>query len=229
MSRANSKGILVLLSVCLISMTGWSQDVLVPVHIQFRLLVSILHYEISFHERVSRHQHRQDTSDTGAVEGSIEVDSSFVSGNDAAVNNIHLMVLYQAENRKSAVIKEKLMAYIDQDKVAEIRDFNLVTMEHSYQNSEIFDSIALSQDIEIVIVAPLFGVDWKKLFAVTQKNDILSFSTVPENIEKGASVCISVKDNMPQIIINKHSTLAEGVEFSKELYANPSVIEYDSE
>ncbi|MBM4166165.1 MAG: DUF4154 domain-containing protein [Ignavibacteria bacterium] len=126
-------------------------------------------------------------------------------------------VVYQNTFRNSLVVKEQfcsLLENISEGKISGIL-FRYVPIDFS-EKSNLLQTVE-SESIDVLYICPLRTVELASIITVSQTHHALTFTGVPEYVERGISTGVGLKGNKPQILINLPASKAEGIEYTSQL------------
>ncbi|HDM90245.1 MAG TPA: YfiR family protein [candidate division WOR-3 bacterium] len=142
-----------------------------------------------------------------------------------AGDEILIGVLYQHKYMRSSLAKDEIISELK--KLGHLRVQGLPVR---YTVIDFIDGRSLEREIDakgidVLYVTPLRAVDPGEIRAVTRKKKVLTFSVIPEYVEAGLSVGLSVRGEKPRIVVNLRAAEAEGAAFSSRLLRLAQTIE----
>lgn len=124
-------------------------------------------------------------------------------------------IVYQRLNRASFNAKEQILEAGRDSK--SIR-FVLIDLENANLEASKLTGV------QVLYFTPLRSIDLRELLARTRAQGIRTITGVPEYVEIGVAVGITVERDRPRIIINREASRAEGSDFSSQLLKLARVI-----
>lgn len=130
--------------------------------------------------------------------------------------NGKLAVIYSSESRQSIIFKNEVSNQLTSN---EIKTHSKIWMVDYIDISKVINLEAYLKNnhIKIVYLAPLRGYNIKSFADVFNKLKILSFSSVPENINYSISVSFDVINENMKILIHRDSANQVNADFSSYL------------
>lgn len=124
-------------------------------------------------------------------------------------------VVYQRLNRASFNAKEQIL---EAGRGSRSIQFRLIDVENaSLQEADL-------TAVQVLYFTPLRSIDLRELLARTRANGIRTMTGVPEYVEIGVAVGLTVERDRPRILINLEASRAEGSDFSSQLLKLARVI-----
>lgn len=134
-------------------------------------------------------------------------------------------ILYQSRFKQSFNASEDIKRNIGENK---LDNFEGITLEWKFIDlqsiSDLRDAIT-SAKLSAVYIAPLRAVDIIKIIELCRRNNINTFTGVPDYMNKGIAVGIGLRNNKPEIIINLSAAKAEHSDYSSQLLKLCRIIE----
>jgi hypothetical protein len=131
---------------------------------------------------------------------------------------ITLAILHQEDYRESETMKDEVVAAVERLKLPIV----CVSLEASTQRP--LSSALWETHADVVFVTPLRGVSLDQIASICRYRHLRSFAGVPEYVDAGLAVGISVQKDRPVVIINLEQARAEGASFSSQLLALARVV-----
>lgn len=89
---------------------------------------------------------------------------------------------------------------------------------------EILEQTVADSGIHALYITPLRAVDLADITAISRQYKIPTLTGIVAYVEEGVSVAIELKDEKPQIVINRPAAQAEGANFSSKILRLARVI-----
>ena len=131
-----------------------------------------------------------------------------------APDELVVAIVYQSRFRASLTAHDAALAGLEQSRMGDrpIRCVSVELEEHVSAAAALAASGAA-----VAYVAPLRATDLKDIVSATRALGILSSTGVPEYVDAGIAIGISLRGERPEILVNLDASLAEGARLSSEL------------
>ncbi len=84
---------------------------------------------------------------------------------------------------------------------------------------------AMLEGVDVLYITPLRAIDISSIVAQTRAKRIRSLTGVPEYVDAGVAVGVSMRGERPEILINLTAAKLEGADFSSQLLKLAKVIQ----
>jgi hypothetical protein len=136
---------------------------------------------------------------------------------ERAGNEMVIGVVYQNIFRNSLVAKEQFCSSLENISDGKISGilFRYVPIDISEKSN--LQQIVESENIDVLYICPLRAIELETIITASRTHRVLTFTGVPEYVERGISTGVGLKGNKPQILINLPASKAEGIEYTSQL------------
>ena len=134
---------------------------------------------------------------------------------------INVLILYQNKNRQSLNEKNEILNHFSNSQENSFEFSDLI-----YNNDNLLSDYCRKNKPDIIIVTSLRTADIKAIGEISGKNQSLTFSVEPDNVEKGLSIGVELVRDKPQILINIEQIKNEGSIFSSHLLKIAKILEH---
>jgi hypothetical protein len=148
-------------------------------------------------------------------------DRNFGEREQTAVN---IGIVYAPADAASLRARDELVRALDRvsDKTVRGRPIRYTPLEFtSYADVE---AAVLARRISVLYIAPGNGGNLVQLLRLSERNQIMTVTGVPEYVARGAAVGIGLRQDKPEILINLASARSAGGEFDASLLRAARVI-----
>ena len=135
-----------------------------------------------------------------------------------------LAILYQSKFRVSLDVRNELAEILEETKPT-MGGIALKVVEIDLTRESDPAARLAAGRATIAYVAPLRSFDIGLIVRATRDKKILSFSGVPEYVEKGLAVGIGNRGGKPHILINRNAAIQEGSDFHSQLLKLATIVE----
>jgi hypothetical protein len=133
-------------------------------------------------------------------------------------------IAFQPNVRSSVRAKDGLLAVFQQLQRMELDSIPIQPVIIDLDNPN-WRSRILAGRIRVLYIAPIRSVDISQIIVFCRTHQILSLTGVPEYMDMGISVGISLKGDNPEIVINRNAATLEGSDFTAQLLKLARVVE----
>lgn len=133
-----------------------------------------------------------------------------------ADEDIVIGIVYQEEFRPSLEAKEQFYAAVSARPKAKEIHFRCVALPVE-KSLDLTGAMDQQPGIDLLYITPLREVDLKALAKISQAQQTITLTGVPEYVDAGLAVGLGTKDNKPLILINLPAAKAEGADFTAQL------------
>ncbi len=162
-----------------------AQEVPVPVHLQYSILLKTLSFDRNLKTR---------------------------SG-----NAIVLGILFQDRYRLSLDIKNEMVSAANEFTRDSVEGLPIRLVPLEYADEAILEKQISGGGINALYVCPLRAVDLKTIFGLSRKNKVLTFTGVPQYVERGLSIGVVLQRGRPSLFINLRASREEGADLDSQL------------
>ncbi len=140
-------------------------------------------------------------------------------------DEIVIGLVYQKKFRSSLNAKIEFEKALNESSIKKINEIEIRYQSINLsENTDLADFI-LQNHIDVLYITPVRAFDPKSIALVAQTNQVLTMSGVAEYIEAGIAVCVGIKSDKPQILINLQVVKSIGIDFSSQLLKLAKVIQ----
>ncbi len=145
---------------------------------------------------------------------------SFRTGTELKVG-----IVYQSSYPESREVKDRaVQLFGDKEKDYALGGFSCNTMPIDVDGKTDIGTVIADNQVDMLFVAPLKGVDVRELARISNQERILSTTSVPDYVQDGIGVGIGRLGGRPRVLINLASARAAGADFSAGLLRMATVI-----
>jgi hypothetical protein len=133
---------------------------------------------------------------------------------DRVAHDLNVGILYQDRFRASRQAKDDLVRILVNPPPTKVRGATIRPIEIDLADPDALRKIAT---VHVLYVAPLRAQSLAEVAQACRSNGVVSITGVADYVASGLSVGLGLRDNKPEILINKQAAEAEGAEFSAQL------------
>lgn len=134
-----------------------------------------------------------------------------------APTELNIGIVYSAADPASVRARDDVAEVLQRFSDRTVKKVRIRFTSVEYQSVSQLESAAKAAQISVFYITPGNTRNLEALARVSQANQILTTTGVPEYVERGIAVGIGVKQDKPEIIINLRSSKSEGCEFDASL------------
>lgn len=131
--------------------------------------------------------------------------------------SINIGVLYNSKDESSVEAKGEIVDVLNKYAGRKVSKLPFEYSEVDWQSKDSLINWIQENKINMLYIAPGFSEQIKEITAITQELNILSTTGIPKYVKKGVSICIGLKNEKPQIIVNLESSKEEGVDLDAKM------------
>lgn len=132
-------------------------------------------------------------------------------------SSFNILILYQKDFKTSLNAKNKIEKALSGGLISEFSDAPIKVFSFALDSDTDLKNEIMAHRIVAIYVAPLRAYDIDDISAISRAKKIVTFTGVPEYVDKGLAVGIDVKGDKPEIVVNLNAAKAEGADFSSQL------------
>ncbi|HVE65273.1 MAG TPA: YfiR/HmsC family protein [Thermoanaerobaculia bacterium] len=141
-----------------------------------------------------------------------------------AGNDIRIGVLYQKKVRASLEAYEEFLQAMCGDRSQRIERLALNCVGIEWTNAADLDNAVARRGIRFLYVAPLRTVAVEEIVEISRARKITTLTGVPEYVEKGIALGLTLRAERPLILVDLGGSRAEGANFNSQLLKLAKVV-----
>ena len=141
-----------------------------------------------------------------------------------AGNDIRIGVLYQRKVRASIEAQVDFIRAMCPDPSQRIEGLALKCMALEWTDAADVEATLLRNGIRFLYVAPLRAVAIEEIVAISHARKITTLTGVPEYVEKGIALGLTLRAERPLILVDLAGSRAEGANFNSQLLKLAQVV-----
>lgn len=144
---------------------------------------------------------------------------------DRTGEQVVLVILYQERFRESRESKDALVDALRAPQFTQIAGRPLEVHTLTMDRNSFWNDDVLKLDADLLLVTPLRGQPLSAICELAQTHSIGTMTMVPEYVEEGIALSVTVENDRPKLMINLKTSRAEGSDFSAQLLKIARIIE----
>jgi hypothetical protein len=141
-----------------------------------------------------------------------------------AGKDLRIGVLYQRKVRSSLEAQEEFLLAMCGDPGKRIEGLALSCVAIEWTSAQDVESALVRKGIRILYVAPLRAVAIEEIVAISRARKITTFTGVPEYVDRGIALGLSLRAERPLIVVHVAGARAEGADIDSQLLKLARVI-----
>ncbi len=126
-------------------------------------------------------------------------------------------VVYQKSVRESEAVAEEFMKAFAAISDPRVNGLSVSVVPIEISSGGDLQAILASRDVDAVYIAPLVSEPVREISSIARMNSITTLTGIPDYVERGCSVGVTVRGGRVSLLINLAACHAEGSRFDPQL------------
>jgi hypothetical protein len=148
-------------------------------------------------------------------------DRNFGEREQSAVN---IGVVYVPGDPASLRARDELMRALDRVSDKTVKGLPIRYTSLEFTSDTDVEAAVLARRISVLYIAPGNGANLEQLRRLSERNQVMTVTGIPDYVNRGAAVGIGLRQDKPEILINLASARSAGGEFDASLLRIARVI-----